>query len=320
MKDFVFKIVIFCILFAAVYAFFVDKLSKEYVDPYYNKFSQEANGLILGLSRASEGISPEIIEEELNNCSFEKPIVNFAMNTVQSSYGEIYLRGIKKKLKPNSKNGLFIVSISPGSFTAPFGMNDKNIFDMDKEGIIGKIDNFTSAPNYSYIVSTYPLPLYNTLHDFDKWDHHKPHPSGWNEITQNGRFNKIGENDINHWKSLTIRYYKRKVEKEQFSNYRLNYFIKTIQYLKTIGNVFIVRLPADTDIIKTENDLWKGFDKQFDSISKQHDVKFLNYSSLGSDYKTYDGSHMLSTSAKKFSKLLGKDIRNSLMERNKYGK
>ncbi len=319
MKNFIYKIIIFCTILASTYVFFVDKLSKEYVDPYYNKFSQEASGLILGLSRASEGVSPSIIEEELSSGQFENPMVNFAMNTVQSSYGEIYLDGIKQKLKSNSKNGIFIVAISPGCFTAPSGMNDENIYNMDKEGIIGKIDNFTSAPNYSYIINTYPQPLYNALHDFDKWEHHTPHPNGWNEITQNGRFSKIRESDIDHWKSLTIRYYKRKIKKEQFSNYRLNYLIKTIQYLKTIGNVFIVRLPADNDIIKIENDLWKGFDKQFDSISKQYSVEFLNYSSLGSDYKTYDGSHMLSASAKKFSKLLGKDIKNSLVERNEYG-
>ena len=317
MKNFFFKTIIFCIILASTYAFFVNKLSKDYVDPYYNKFTQEAGGLILGLSRASEGISPEVIEEELDSGPFEKPMINFAMNVVQSSYGEIYLNGIKKKLKPNSKKGLFIVSVSPGSFTALSGMSDENIIDMDKEGIIGKIDNFTSAPNYSYIVNTYSQPLYNTLHDFDKWDHYNSHSNGWNEITQNGKTNNIKEADISYWKSLTIRYYKRRIKKEQLSNYRLNYFIDIIKYLKTVGNVFIVRLPADNDIIQIENDLWKNFDKQFDSISKNHDVKYLNYSTLGSHYKTYDGSHMLSNSAKKFTKLLSRDIKNNLAKNNR---
>ncbi|AUP77257.1 hypothetical protein [Flavivirga eckloniae] len=315
MKSFIFKTIIFSIILAVTYAYFVNKLSEGYVDPYYNKFSQEAGGLILGLSRASEGISPEVIENELSSDNFEKPMVNFAMNTVQSSYGEIYLEGIKKKIKPNAKKGLFIVSISPGSFSAPLGMDDTNVYNMDKEGIIGKVDNLTSLPNYSYIINTYSQPLYNTLHDLNKWEHYIPHQNGWNEVTENGKFQKMKESDIKHWKSLTIRYYKRKIKKEQLSNYRLNHFINTIQYLKTAGNVFIVRLPADTDIIALENSLWKDFDKQIDSISKKYGVKFLNYSTLGDNYKTYDGSHMLSKSAKEFSKLLSRDIKTNLTEK-----
>ncbi len=287
------------------YSYFVHKLSQGYVDWYYNKFTQEAGGLIMGLSRADQGIAPYILEKELEEFDMGQPIVNFATN--QSSFGKVYLNAIQKKLKGTSDNGLFILAISPGSFTAPEGMGVENILNFDKKTVMGKINNFTSAPNYDYITNCYAQPLYNVFYP-NTWQYHMPHLSGWNEVKAQTESDTITKSDISHWKSLTLRKYRQKIKIERISQYRIDSFVDIIQYLKTKGKVFVIRLPADSDIIAMEDDLWGEFDKKFDSISKKHQVLYLNYSKLPNEYKTYDGSHLISKSAKKFSYKLSRDI------------
>lgn len=313
---FIVKISLFCLLFVATYLFFIDKLSKGYVDVYYNKFTKEAGSLILGLSRADQGIVPQVLKEELDSLEFNMPIINFAINLDHSAYGELYLQGVKRKLNPNIKNGLFILSISPGTFTAPIKMNDQDIFEMDKKGIIGKTSNLKHKPNYDYIINNYAHPLYNSFINFTSWSHHFAHKDGWNEIVLANDFDTLKKEDIQLWKNQTIRYYNEKKKYQHISEYRIKSFIKIVEYLKTKGKVFWVRIPADSDMIDFENLYWAKFDKQFDSLSKKHKVPYLNYTLLKNNYKTYDGSHMVSESAKKFTKQLSLDIKEYLKEKH----
>ncbi|NMH88226.1 hypothetical protein [Flavivirga algicola] len=307
LKKFIVQLLLYFILFAGIYFFFVYKLSKGYVDQFYNKVNQDAGSLIIGLSRADQGIDPFILEEELSN--YDKPIVNFSMNAHQSAFGEVYLQGIDKKLSTNNINGLFIVSISPGNFTVRAEIKDDKIYDLDKEAIIGSIDNLTSKPNFDYIISKYQQPLYNSLFNKENLDYFMSHPNGWNEIAL---AKENDSKDMAFWKEQTTDYYNREIKKLRISKYRIKYFVKTIEYLKTKGKVFVIRMPSDLDVVKFENDNWKNFDSQFDSISKKHSIPYFNYSKRSNEFIAYDGSHLESESAKKFTKLLSIDIKNYL--------
>src|SRR5690606_19902047 len=114
MKSLIIKTTLFCSLMAGAYFMLVDKLSHGFVDMYYQKFTQSAGSLIIGLSRADQGIDPTIIEERLDGEGIGLPLVNFAAN--QYNFGEVYLQAIKQKLTPTSDRRIFIVSVSPGSF------------------------------------------------------------------------------------------------------------------------------------------------------------------------------------------------------------
>ncbi|MEC3908033.1 hypothetical protein VOI54_13460 [Tamlana sp. 2201CG12-4] len=306
LKRFVIKLCTITILFILSYLFFVDKLAKGFVDTNYNKFTQEAGSLVLGLSRANEGISPYVIEEELKDYDFfGKPLVNFALN--EAHFGKVYYDAIKEKII--GKPGLFILSVSPGNFTAPLGLDDEKILKYDESLTLGKIDDFTSSPNYNYIINTYGAPLYNSLHDLDQWQHRISHQNGWNEVRlKNGR-NIITDKDIEYWKSLTFKFYNLKIKTEQLSTYRYNYFVKTIKYLKTKGEVILTRMPSDKDFLNFENTYWGNFDFEIDSIANRYHIPYFNYSKQFNSYKTYDGSHLESKSAKRFTKQLSKDIK-----------
>lgn len=306
---FIFKISLFCLLLIGTYLFFVDKLSKGYVDQYYHKFTQESGSLILGLSRADQGIAPQILEEKLSDLEYDMPITNFAINLDHSAYGKLYLQGIKEKLNPQLKNGLFILTVSTGAFTTPLKMKDDAVFNMDKKGVIGKTTNLKHNPNYDYIINNYAQPLYNGVINLNSWSHHIAHDNGWNEFTLVSHLDTLKHDDMQFWKTQTLKYLKKKNKLLEISKHRIDGFIGTVEYLKTRGEVFVVRLPADADFIDFENSNWPTFNQKIDSIAKQHNVPFLNYTLQDTNYKTYDGSHMLSQSAKAFTKQLSLDIK-----------
>ncbi|OEK08532.1 hypothetical protein A8C32_03505 [Flavivirga aquatica] len=307
---FLIKFSVFCLLLATTYFILIHKLSKGYVDEYYNKFTQEAGSLIIGASRAQQGISPTILENELKEHNFNKPVINFAFDGFQSPYGEVYFNAIKKKSSNIINNGLFILSVSPASFTA-FTKDVEMVLNMDKKMRIGKVDNFSSNPNYNYIMKCYESPLYNSFLPTNTWKHALCHTNGWNEIKIKKGKHIINEADIKQWKKQTLDGYNKKLETEVDSKYRLNSFLNTIKFLKNKGTVVIIRIPADSDFIAMENNLWKNFNSQIDSIAKKHEVPYFNYSNeVG--FKTYDGSHLESESAKKLTKLLSKSIKSYL--------
>ncbi|MCF7560790.1 hypothetical protein L3X39_09080 [Sabulilitoribacter multivorans] len=317
LKKFLLKLTLLAVAFCGVYYFFVDKLSKGYVDPYYYKFTQEAGGLILGLSRANEGISPYIVESKLDSFIRQnRPIVNLGIN--EAHFGDVYLETIKKKIK-KSDNGLFIISVSPANFTAPKRLDENQIFDFDKKLKMGKITNFTSYPNHNYIINTYGLPLYSSFHNLDQWNHRVSHKNGWNEIILKTKSDTITDNLINYWKTESIKFYTKKAESEHIAPYRYDCFIKTLKYLTTKGHVFLTRVPSDLDVVEIENSHWQTFDKDMDSIAKVFNIPYLNYSKQSNEYKTYDGSHLESESAKKFTRVLCDDIKNILIQnKNSY--
>ena len=306
MKRFLIKLIVLVLLLTSVYLLLVDKLSKGYVDMYYNKFTERAGSLILGLSRADQGIAPHILERSLVEHDFELPLVNFASN--QSFYGDVYHQAITKKLKNDMNTGLFILSVTPGSFTAPKGAGAKEIELFDEESVMGKADEFASNPNYNYIMNCYGQSLYNSIYNTTKWENLKTHLNGWNELQIKSSIMKITDKDINIWKSQNISFYERKSRTEEFQKIRLQAFLDIVTFLKGKGKVFLVRLPADSDVIALENKNHNNFDHQMDSIAKIYGIPYLNYSTRQGSLKTYDGSHLESESAKKFTALLSRDI------------
>jgi hypothetical protein len=313
LKKFILKFLLFVLAFIGIYLFSVNKLSKGYVDSYYNKFTQEAGSLIIGISRANQAISPSIIEKEMVNINIDKPIVNFAVNSYQSPYGEVYFNAIKAKLKKKSNQGLFILSVTPGNFTAQ-SLEKEDILKIDKKTMIGKISHYSSSPNYDYIINNYSEPLYNLFYPLN-WKHQISHTDGWNEVKLEYGQQKISDNDILAWKAQTLKKNEKRAKSDTISIYRINSFISLIKYLKNKGNVFIVRLPSDIDIINLENEKWSSFNLEMSNIAKTNNVPFLNYTQQLNEYKTYDGSHLESESAKKFTKVLSDDIKSFLLKK-----
>ncbi|WP_010517365.1 hypothetical protein [Croceivirga radicis] len=305
MRYFILKLILFFTLFAMAYAFMVNKLSEGYVDMYYPKYTQDAGSLVIGLSRADQGIDPKTVADNINQ-EINLPLVNFAAN--QYYYGEVYLEAIKKKFSKKKDNGLFILSVSPGSFTAPIGFGAEGIKKMDEKAAIGKSEDFNSNPNYSYIINCYGQGLYHALFAQRAPGNVITHNNGWNEVLVSGSDFTLSDALKMDWKRQNLAYFQRRLPKEETKSYRLEWFGRTIEYLKDKGQVLLVRMPADKEIIDFENENSPNFRKSMDSITKIHQIPYLDYSENTSGYETYDGSHLHSESAIQFSTQLAKDM------------
>lgn len=314
MKAFFTKLTVFSLAFVCIYMLCVHILSKDYVDIYYKKFTQEAGGLVIGISKASKGINPNIIENELKHLDFDTPIVNFALNVSNSKYGDIYFEAIKKKVNFSSKNQLFIVSVSPASFAAKINAEPEDIIEMDKKfTIVGKVDQVKAKPNFNYVIETYDQPLYNAFHPYEKDPRFTIHDNGWLEIKLDySKSDSIVKNDILFWKSILLKHFKNEVKTQEVSEYRIKSFVEMIQFLKQNGSVFIITMPEDKEFIDSEKIFWPNFEPQMDSIAAKLNIPYINYWYLSGKLKTYDGLHLESESAKEFTHLLSKDIKGYL--------
>lgn len=308
-KTLLIKLGFFVILLVSIYAMLINKLSQGPVDELYYKFTQKSDGLILGLSRADKGIVPAILSDELNP-NLHTTITNFA--SYQSFYGETYLKSIKSKLEDSNGKGIFILAVGPGSFSAPSGMTKEQIKNLDEKTAFGKVSNFTQAPNYDYLTCCYAYPLYNIFFNNAQWENLVSHQDGWNEVPRVTETRSITDSDIRHWTELTLRFSKQKIKKSDYSEYRFNYFLETISFLKNKGTVYLVRLPISNTVLQLENESWKEFDSKMENVATEYNIPYFSYTTHPNDYMTYDGSHLLSKSAIEFTKVLRNDMLASM--------
>jgi hypothetical protein len=318
MRAFFFKILVFIAVLVLIYSLSLNKLLKGYVDQYYNKFTWQPKNLVLGLSRAHNAINPRTLEIEGSSIGMKDySTLNFAFNKVQSSFGELYIEAVKKKLKNKTEknNAIHIVCVSPASLSAPKNIQDDNLFKLDQKSIFGKLKTYNKNPNYNYVTTCLEKPLYSIFLKEKHFKNQITHTNGWNEVKIEYRGNIITQKNSDYWRGLVLREYKRIEKKERKSKYRIHNLVKLINYLKNSGEVYVVRIPAHKDIIEHENQTWHDFSKQIDSLSIKNNVLFLDYSNKFNQFKYYDGTHMESNSAKKFSAMLMKDIIKS--KRNK---
>lgn len=314
MGKLVVKLFVFFSSILGFYLFSIYWLGQGTVDMYYNKLNQEAGSLILGTSRAHDGIAPQVLKSELASLNLNDSVVNFAFDKYQSPYGKIYYNSIRKKLKNSDGNGIFILSIAPGSFTAPKSITEEQLVKLDQRMAIAKIENFTKNPNYDYIVNCYAQSLYTAFINTKSFDNQTTHTDGWNEVKMEVSTNKISEDDRANWTSQMVQGYLKGFERESISEHRINSFINTISFLKTKGHVFIVRMPSGKEVIALEKEFWGNFSQQFDSIAKENEIPFFDYANAQDTYTTYDGSHLASKSAVAFTKVLANDINRYLQE------
>jgi len=315
-KKFIAKIVILATLLVTLYFLAQWKLSQEYVDYYYNKFTYPAGSMILGVSRAFDGIAPAVIEEELGQEGIAAPVLNFAFELAQSPYGAVYLEAIQKKLKPDVKNGLFILSVSPGNLTIPQHVPDSAGSITDEHSLFTKIEAMNRQPNFEYIRAFYGESLYKAFIRYAPYNIRTVHKDGWMEVVLKTKNVDIQQYEMDGWKGQTINSYKERIRTHKRSQVRLAYLGKTIELLRQHGKVFLIRMPTDIEVLQIENGFWPAFEQDMDSLARAKQVVFLSYAEAAGEYQTYDGSHLVSSSAKAFTSRLCSDI-NTFFSENK---
>lgn len=289
------KLLILIMLGGIPYYIYLHKLITEN-DAFYWKSTYSSSTLIIGASRATQGISPNILEEELG---LEHKALNMAFTGIHSPYGKEYLNLIKRKINYDHTPGLFILSVHPGNLADYKGGGGR------REEAFRFYDMWmvNSNPNPEYIIRNISgrqslLPVIITKikprRDFDIL-----HRNGWIERTtpQEKRLRDIEDLKAMQYEPI------RSPNREQ-------YLDRTVEYLSQYGKVVIVRMPISFKAKWREDVFFKnGFDELMQEIADRHGVQYIDYSTDGTSYEYNDGIHHLDgPSAERFTRQLAKDI------------
>ncbi|WP_290840894.1 hypothetical protein [Flavobacterium sp.] len=301
MKSFFLKLALFVAVITAIMAFVLGKYG-GYVDYYYPKVaSPKQTSLIIGDSKPMQGIQPSVINDYFKaDKSYQMPILNYAFTVFQAAYGEHYFRSIRRKVDPDTKNGLFILSVSPFEMSKhPEDDEQKHKF-FEQDQLPHNMWNPNGAPNFEYLVKNYDSFHFKAI--FRRLS--KTHDDGWmqedNIPTDAKSLEKLKLEKIVNYEKTALKY--------EPSGYRLESFDSLVDYLSKRGKVVLVRMPQQDKITEIETKFWPVFNQHMNDIAKNRKALYFDFS-VNSKYDSYDGVHLGNESGAIFTKDLCDSIK-----------
>ena len=298
MKNFILKTLAFSFVIVLIYIW-VCSNANGYSDPFYIRFTTpKQSSLILGTSRAAQGLQPKVFENILN-----KKIANYSFTMAHSPYGATYLNSIKRKVNTNSKDGLFIITVDPWSICSLTEIPDDTLNFRELKLALANTTVVDTDPNIPYLFNNWNEQYYKLISR--KKSIMFLHEDGWLEVNIN-----LDSIDID--KSVAIKekmYREDLLPKAKFSKTRLDYLNKTIEYLNSYGDVYLVRLPMHPKIMQIENELLPNFN----ALMKEPSILtkgYLDLTSQNSDFKYTDGNHLHKSSGERVSEIIANWIRD----------
>lgn len=325
MRSFLLNILYFSLIAIVIHIVFA-YCADGSTDEYYLKFSSsKQSSLVLGTSRALQGVIPSVVDSVLD---YQSPnLFNFAFTLTSSPYGECYLDAIKAKLGNDTSKGYFIITIDPWSISERKSIPPE--ID-DRRSVLFGMRNFNSHPNFEYLMKKYPsgwgmIPfknlelmllkknykkLYKKLNNSAKGSFTYLNNDGWLDVYTSLDKTFVAQKEV---KKFSI--YKQNSLDRQFSTYRYDYLIKIIEYLSSRGKVYVVRLPVHPEMLQIESDYIANFDHVISTaISKSEGYLDMTTSEHGHNFT--DGNHLSRHSANDVSIEIGIWISSSLNDNN----
>lgn len=305
MRKFLIQLFVFFIFIAGSVLLLIFQ-ADGYTDPYYKKFTvKRQSNLIVGSSRAAQGIKPCILEENLGRRFF-----NFSFSLKDSPYGPLYYQSIQQKLDTSESNGIFIVEVNPWTISSKCSdPNDSTQF-REKNMFAGSLRNFNRNPNIMYIYNNMQGEYYRLLlgpyYRLVGTENAKMylHDSGWLEISV-----AMDSVSVRKRTEIKLKQYRQETKAYRYSALRYEYLRKTLAYLKSYGRVYLVRLPADCEMLETEITMMPNFEKLIFDLNPFYDAYF-DFSKACSEYRYTDGNHLYKKSAGEISEAIAFKIEN----------
>lgn len=302
-----------------------------YFDAYYKRFTTpKKSSLIIGTSRAAQGIVPNIISSHCDISHNE--ILNYSFNIGTSPFGSIYNHAIFQKLKHYNGNSIFIVTIDPWAVSTRISIKSKDEF-RENNTILADLKDFNSSYgiNLNYLFNKEIISWgnsivfqsiksrlikfsYHVMSDIpERFKSYLPngysylHDDGWLEVTLKDTTAGFINNRISQ---KVVSYKKLYSGQFELSEERLNYLNALLDSLALYGEIYLVRMPIHEDIFLIEEIDFPQFSELIEEISSIKNIPFFDFTIQNGDYSYTDGNHLLKTSATKFSMELVKKIKD----------
>lgn len=283
-------------------------LADGYTDPFYLRFtSPQQTSLIIGTSRAANGLHPDVLNRELAGAYGNINLYNFSFTLEDSPFGPTYLDAIKKKVKENTTKGVFIITVDPWSVSSRKVEGDDESKFLEKQKRIGKTKWVNMDPNFFYLLNAYNAPYLTILTKKARTTFFKTstqtllHNDGWLEVNL-----PIDSLSKVQWRQANVDIYQNTyLTTYTHSATRQLYLTRTIEFLQQHGDVYLVRLPVHPDLCRIDDTFFPGFDVLMDSLSKKYKAPYINFAKDGARYTYRDGIHVEKASGVQLSGELG---------------
>jgi hypothetical protein len=281
-------------------------LRRGYVDAFYARFtSPPAGSLILGTSRAAQGIKPGILAMRLGK-SYEGPWLNYAFTLAESPYGPGYLSSIERKLAAGTKKGLLVLAVDPWSLSLPKAtLVTKPLAFPEAQSMVSQLASVSQNPNLDYLAHYLHRPFYQLLLNADTAHVvERLHLDGWLEIALPPPSADTAL--LRRRTAEKLATYRKLAATSSAAKARYASLSETISFLQKHGQVVLVRVPTGPKMAALEKQYQPDFDDQMKELADFKHVSYLNY--LDQPYSTNDGNHITRQAAEQFSQRLAADI------------
>ena len=299
----------FTIILVSVAHIGVAFLGDGKTDAYYLRLTTpHQKSLILGTSRAAQGIFPEKFQDLMDTFDLEGPIYNFAFTAVNSPYGANYYDAIQHKLDSTTKKGLFILTIDPWSISSLKSNLKNKKGEREADLFLGNLNCYTCNPNFEYLFKFYSNNWGHIL--VQKWSEKELNIEPLGRLAVNIDMDTIS---IRKRTEEKIAQYQKQLTQYKLSPIRQQKLLATIELLKQHGSVILVRLPISEPMIEIEQQLAPYFDQTIMELAHREAVPYLNYVGQFKTFDQYtDGNHLAPNTGAEFSRLLAHDIQSIL--------
>ncbi len=299
MKRFLIQLLIFTLLLMAGFVAVLYRAGAETDEFYYRFATPTQNSLVLGTSRAAQGINPAVINKMLGR----NDLFNYSFTNDHSPYGEIYLRSIRKKLSPDASSGIFILSVDPWCLSSVISAPEDISLFRENGLMLYKMTVVDMHPNFFYLMQFYNEPYSHLL----TGAHNEElvlKENGWLEVNV-----PMDSASVKRRTDSRMKDYREKVKPSYApSNLRMAYLESTISFLKQHGQVYLVRVPVSSEMKIIEDEYYPGFDIRMENLSSQYQVPYFNLRQRENECTFTDGNHLSKASAETVSALIAKGI------------
>ena len=265
---------------------------------YYKVSSPKKSSMIIGSSRALQGLNPDVLNQNLNRSD----IYNFAFTNLHSPYGAQYYIAIKNKLNKSKNNNIYFLAVNPWTISSKVkNPNDEEKFRELKSNLLVENYNDDLAGKLKYYYTHYNNSLIGLIYNFRKTI----------ELNENGYLKIRLREDSSRVERKTKHYLDNMLPNYKFSKIRYNYLASTIKLLKDYGAIYLIRLPVHEKLYQIDNRLLENFDELMVDLSEKFNVNYINLSFYKDEYSYTDGNHLDYESAKKVSELVAFEIKSN---------
>jgi len=299
MRKYLLKIILFLSICFVILTFIMLQFGGN-IDYFYVKFTTpKAKSLIIGDSRSMQGIQPKIMNSKLANSKYELPIFNYSFTVAQASISPLYNNSIEKKLDDSSKNGLFIISITPWMLASDKKNNNALGEYRESDSPPHNMNYVNVNPNYEYLFKNLNYFHFKSLFRRSS----TMHKDGWLEENNLPKSPEV----FIEWKNNQSIIFDKMISDYTVSKIRLENLVFLIKKLKKHGEIYLVRMPIDQDFIEKEKYFYTDFDSDMRLIADSNNIPYINFNQETSNslnYKTYDGHHLDKKGGSVFTKAL----------------